>query len=81
VALSHDECRKILELIELYLDDELESSMRLEIHRHLEVCTPCTDHSEFQRRLKEILRAKCGCGELPAELVERIRASLIWDLA
>ncbi len=75
--MSHDECLKILELLERYLDDEVETSVRVEIHRHLEVCPPCTDHSEFQRRLKEIIRDKCGCRVLPEDLVERIRATVL----
>lgn len=77
--MSHDECLKILELLERYLDDEVEPSVRVEIHRHLEACSPCTDHSEFQRRLKEIVRDKCGCREIPTDLVERIRSSVVED--
>ncbi len=50
--------------------------MHLEIHQHLEACTPCMDHSEFKRRLKELLRAKCGCGEVPPEVLDRIRILL-----
>jgi hypothetical protein len=32
------------------------------------------DHSEFQRRLKELLRAKCGCNDVPEGFAERMRA-------
>jgi len=46
----------------------------VEIERHLGGCSPCHDHSEFQRRLKEMLRAKCGCDDAPAELLQRMRA-------
>jgi mycothiol system anti-sigma-R factor len=70
-----DDCQKVLEQVELYLDGELEAAVRLEIHHHLEKCGPCLGHSEFQRRLKELLRATCGCDEVPADLLERIRAT------
>ena len=70
-----DDCRKVLEQVELYLDGELDAAVRLEIHHHLEKCGPCMDHSEFQRRLKELLRAKCGCDQVPVDLLERIRSS------
>ena len=70
-----DDCRKVLEQVELYLDGELDAAVRLEIHHHLEGCGPCMDHSEFQLRLKELLRAKCGCDQVPVDLLERIRSS------
>ncbi len=74
--MSPVDCQQVLREIELYLDGELEGSMHLEIHQHLEACTPCMDHSEFKRRLKELLRAKCGCGEVPPEVLDRIRILL-----
>jgi mycothiol system anti-sigma-R factor len=64
----------VLRQIELYLDGELVGLERVDIERHLGACSPCHDHSEFQRRLKEMLRAKCGCNEMPPEVLERIRA-------
>lgn len=67
----------MLRQIELYLDGELVGFERVEIERHLGECSPCSGHSEFQRRLKEMLRAKCGCDEVPAELLERVRSTLI----
>ena len=72
--MSPIDCREVLERIELYLDGELEGVVRVEIERHLGRCGPCMGHSEFQRRLKQLLRDKCGCGHVPAELEERIRA-------
>ena len=70
-----DECRQVLEQVELYLDGELGSELRARIDEHLEKCSPCMDHSDFQRHLKELLRAKCGCDQVPADLFERIRAA------
>ncbi len=64
----------MLRQIELYLDGELLGVERVEIERHLGECSPCHGHSEFQRRLKEMVRAKCGCNDMPLELLERIRA-------
>jgi len=72
----HDDCRKILEQVELYLDGELDAAARLAIHHHLEMCGPCMDHSEFQRHLKELLRVTCGCDHVPPDLLERIRTTL-----
>jgi mycothiol system anti-sigma-R factor len=66
----------VLKQIELYLDGELVASLRLEIERHLGGCDPCSGHAAFQRRLKEMLRSKCGCDHVPPELVLRLRALL-----
>jgi mycothiol system anti-sigma-R factor len=63
----------VLRQIELYLDGELVGVERVEIERHLGECSPCHGHSEFQRRLKAMLRDKCGCNDVPPELVERMR--------
>jgi mycothiol system anti-sigma-R factor len=64
----------VLRQIELYLDGELVGVERVEIERHLGECSPCSGHSDFQARLKEMLRAKCGCDHVPPELIERVRA-------
>ena len=72
--MSETDCEHVLRQIELYLDGELVGVERVEIERHLEGCDPCSGHSEFQGRLKEMLRAKCGCDEVPTALVERIRS-------
>ena len=67
------DCEHVLRQIELYLDGELVGVERVEIERHLGECGGCSGHSEFQQRLKQMLRAKCGCDSAPEALVERIR--------
>ena len=71
------DCEHVLRQIELYLDGELVGVERLEIERHLGECSPCSGHSDFQRHLKEMLRAKCGCDQVPTALFERIRSLTI----
>jgi mycothiol system anti-sigma-R factor len=70
------DCHHVLTQIELYLDGELEVSLHAEVHDHLGTCSDCADRSEFQRRLKAMLRAKCGCDEVPAALLKRVHAIL-----
>jgi mycothiol system anti-sigma-R factor len=69
-----EDCRQVLEQIELYLDGELEPGVHVQIAAHLETCDPCLGHSDFQRHLKELLRARCGCDEVPVHVLERIRS-------
>ncbi|HKE54572.1 MAG TPA: zf-HC2 domain-containing protein [Actinomycetota bacterium] len=66
----------MLKQIELYLDGELVESLRVEVERHLGGCGACSGHAEFQQRLKDAIRSKCGCHEIPPELIERLRASV-----
>jgi mycothiol system anti-sigma-R factor len=70
------DCRHVLTQIELYLDGELDVSLHAEVHDHLGTCGDCADRSEFQRRLKDMLRAKCGCDEVPPALLKRVHAML-----
>ena len=74
--MSPTDCEHVLKQIELYLDGELVASMRVEIEQHLGGCDPCSGHADFQRKLKEVLRSKCGCREIPADLLERVRSLL-----
>jgi len=74
--LSPTDCEHVLRQIELYLDGELVGVQRVEIERHLGGCDPCTGHADFQRKLKEMLRAKCGCNDVPPELLQRVRSML-----
>ncbi len=75
--MSRLDCQQVIRQIELYLDGELDRSIRIEIHEHLSGCYPCTDLSEFQVRLRALLRAKCGCDDVPPQLTERIRALFV----
>ncbi|MEW6058846.1 MAG: mycothiol system anti-sigma-R factor [Actinomycetota bacterium] len=76
MALSDIECQRFLEQIELYLDGELMGYQRTELEEHLGHCGPCMDRSDFQRRLRELIKAKCGCDEVPDHLLEHIRGLL-----
>ena len=74
--MSPTDCEHVLKQIELYLDGELLASMRVEIERHLGGCHPCSGHADFQRKLKEVLRSKCGCRDIPPDLLARVRSLL-----
>lgn len=71
------DCQQALKQIELFLDGELDPSLHAEVRQHLGECGPCTDRSEFQRHLKELLKAKCGCDDVPAHLMERVSRLLL----
>ena len=75
------DCQKILSQIELFLDQELESGMCTEIEAHLAECHGCSDKAEFRVHIKALVAAKCGCGEAPPELIERVMVRIEQDQA
>ena len=70
------ECHEALARIELFLDGELVGEASIEMHEHVEACSPCGERAEFQRRLKDLLRSACHECEVPPELAARLRAFL-----
>ena len=74
--MSPTDCEHVLRQLELYLDGELVGSLRIEVERHLGGCGDCSGHAAFQQQLKDVLRSKCGCHEIPPELIERLQASI-----
>jgi mycothiol system anti-sigma-R factor len=76
VVLSEIECREVLRRIELYLDGELDEVIRVEVEQHLVLCGDCTDRSDFQRTLRALVKAKCGCDDVPSHLLERISRAI-----
>ncbi len=74
--MSPIDCEQVLRQIELYLDGELEPSLRVEIDGHLGACGPCMDRSDFKSHLRELLKARCGCEDLPPHLLERVETVL-----
>ena len=75
--MSETDCQQILDELEGYVDSELPVDRVREIEAHLAGCWPCADHGEFRRRLRQIVRKKCGgMVDLPPGLAERVRRVL-----
>ncbi len=75
-ALSPIECEQVLQEIELYLDGELVGAIARDIEDHLGQCGPCMSRSEFRRKLKGLIAARCGCDEVPPHLTEKLHTLL-----
>jgi anti-sigma factor (TIGR02949 family) len=73
--LSKISCEEVLVEIEHFLHGELDPDRSAVLADHLVTCLPCFDRAEFQRRLKEIVRAKCH-SEAPEYLVWRVRMAI-----
>jgi len=73
--LSEISCEEVLAEIEHFLHGELDQGEAVRLADHLDTCPPCFERAEFQRRLKEIVRAKCR-SEAPQPLLWRIKMAL-----
>jgi anti-sigma factor (TIGR02949 family) len=66
------DCKQALEELDAFLDDEISTSTREQIHDHLEGCVDCLQAFEFHAELKAAIRRKCSNDEMPAGLLAKI---------
>ena len=69
-------CKEVLDLIERYIDAELSADVVVVLEAHLETCPPCMRQALFERALKDTVRRKCSKEEVPAHVLENLRARL-----
>lgn len=74
--MSETSCDEVLSQVEHYLHGELDPASSALLVEHLDACSPCLQRAEFQRRLREIVKAKCRRAHTPEDLASRIRATL-----
>ena len=70
------ECQQVLADVWLFLDNEMDQERRNTVQRHLDDCSPCLTEAGLDRRLKEMLRTKCGGDRAPEHFRSRLIASL-----
>jgi anti-sigma factor (TIGR02949 family) len=74
------DCDEALAELEAYLDGELPEVASHQVEQHLFGCQSCFDRSEFRRRVRDIVRSKCGIrADIPAGVAERIRRMIAAD--
>jgi anti-sigma factor (TIGR02949 family) len=70
-----DDCRQIVEHLEVYLDGECPGDVEVVLRAHLELCPPCLDRADFERHLRVLMASRCR-DVAPAGLLERILTAL-----
>ena len=68
------DCEDTLRELYRYLDGELPSEAKHQIHHHLDGCLDCLQLFDFQHELNGVIRAKGRVTELPPGLLDRVRA-------
>ena len=69
-------CEEAIELIDGYLDGELDALTNQEIERHLRECSKCSQVYELQRDLVRAVESGAPYYKAPAELRQSIQSSL-----
>lgn len=70
------DCTEALAEIYLLLDRECGPERDAELRRHLEDCPPCLEEYGIDEQLKQLFARKCGGDHAPAELKQKLRASI-----
>ncbi|HET7725572.1 MAG TPA: mycothiol system anti-sigma-R factor [Propionibacteriaceae bacterium] len=66
------ECQMVLEHVQEFLDNELDSATEEAIRAHIAICEPCLDQAEVWMALKTLVRKACTNEAAPESLVSRI---------
>ncbi|ACL72795.1 putative transmembrane anti-sigma factor [Thioalkalivibrio sulfidiphilus HL-EbGr7] len=68
-------CEEVIEQLFTYLDGELDHVHSAAIDRHLERCRDCFSRAEFEKRLRERIRASAKASA-PDSLHRRVKGLL-----
>jgi len=68
-------CRKVIELLLDYVNNELPPDQREHLEEHLQWCPPCVTYLETYQLTIRLTR-QLPCEPPPEELLQRLRAAL-----
>ena len=71
-------CDEALTNLYTYLDAELDEARADHIKAHLSECGGCDRPFDFERRLREVIKAKLD-EEVPEEMIVRIRTVIAFE--
>jgi mycothiol system anti-sigma-R factor len=74
-------CEQAIEVMDGYLDGELDAVTNQEIERHLHECSDCSQAYELQRDLVRAVESSAPYFRAPSELRESIQSSLRAEIA
>src|SRR6266576_2214538 len=69
-------CESARELIESYLDGELDAGLRAEVQDHLSSCSSCAETHARVRELQTNVRSQAPYYDPPPDLQRRVRTAL-----
>jgi anti-sigma factor (TIGR02949 family) len=66
------ECEMVLEHVQEFLDNELDSATEDAVRAHIAICEPCLDQAEVWMAVKTLVKRACTSESAPDTLVSRV---------
>ena len=70
------DCSDVLEMVDEFLDGEIDDARRLQIAQHLDECAPCLQQYGLEQAGKALVHRSCGCEAAP----ERLRMQIVTSI-
>ena len=66
------DCELVLEHVQEFLDNELDSATEDAVRAHIAICEPCLDQAEVWMAVKTLVKRACTTESAPDTLVSRV---------
>jgi anti-sigma factor (TIGR02949 family) len=66
------DCELVLEHVQEFLDNELDSATEEAVRAHIAICEPCLDQAEVWMAVKTLVKRACTTESAPDTLVTRV---------
>ena len=73
VAAANADCEKVINILEMIIDEEATSDEQTYFYQHLEDCASCFDAHRHQKMLKDFLKMNVKRKDVPASLISTIK--------
>jgi len=70
------DCQVVQEVLQFYVDGELDDDDELELEQHLGQCAACRTRADYERRFKAAVRARVPLEPAPAALRRQVEQTL-----
>ena len=66
------DCEMVLEHVQEFLDNELDSATEEAVRAHIAICEPCLDQAEVWMAVKTLVKRACTTETAPETVVSRV---------
>ena len=66
------DCEMVLEHVQEFLDNELDSATEEAVRAHIAICEPCLDQAEVWMAVKTLVKRACTSEAAPETVVSRV---------
>jgi len=66
------DCEMVLEHVQEFLDNELDSATEDAVRAHIAICEPCLDQAEVWMAVKTLVKRACTTETAPETVVSRV---------